>query len=742
MQVSMHRNSIFYGLAFVLAAQFSGGAQAQNEGAEEDALETIVVTATRRAESAQDIPVSVAAFSGQDLFEQGIRDFGQLATAVPSVALQEGGPGFRTVYIRAVATGTIGTFSTTGFYYDESYIEPGGLVLGIIEPLFFDVNRVEVLRGPQGTLFGGSSMGGTLRFISNTPLMDQFEASVGADLSTTADGGMNYETSGMLNIPLIDDRLALRLTGSFRDDGGFIDRHVGISATPGIDPIGPIDQEKNINSSDFQGIRAILEAQPSETLMLRFTVVDQSLESDALPVIDQVPGNRAIQQRGRSFDDFLDEDFRLANLLITYDFDRFELLSSTSWNERVVDYLEDSDGDSFFGLDSIFVTAGRVEESVIQEFRLSSNFAGRFNFVAGALAENYRRDRTTDFFNGDPDGMFFNFFPIAADQDRRQYAVYGEAGYDVSDRLTMTAGFRFYDYQNDLFNVVSEIASSGEESGVNPRFQLEYNARDNALLYVSAAKGFRPGGARRPLFLGPNTTIDGCRDILGVVVNEDGSVEGFESDSLWTYEAGAKTQWANGRATTNLAAYYTDWSDIQQFASFSAPCQVSFFTANVGGARIIGLEAEFDFAVTDELTVFGGISHTDAETTADVPGSPLVKGSPLQNAPDWTINLNVQYSLEIGNYDGSALMTFRHVGESSSTIIPSSNPPIQEGYSTVNLRLSIALEDWQIALYGNNLTNELPLRTYFATSLGVPRANEKFFTEPPRTFGVSLRRGF
>ncbi|MEM7727991.1 MAG: TonB-dependent receptor [Pseudomonadota bacterium] len=705
--------------------------------------EEIIVTATRRAQSVQDVPISITAITGEDLFDQGITDFAQLSGSTPSVALQEGGPGFRTVYIRGVSTGVIGTSSTTGFYYDESYVEPGGLVLGIVEPLFFDVDRVEILRGPQGTLFGGSSMGGTIRFISKTPNLSEFEGAVGGQVSSTKGGGINYETSGVLNVPIVEDMLGLRVTANLREDSGFIDRLVGNFPVAGGAATGPVQVEEDIDDSQFFGGRAILEAQPSQDVMLRLTGVYQSIESDALPVIDQLPGNRAQQQRSFSFDDFLEDEFYLVNFLATYNFGNFEILSSTSYNERTVDYLEDSDGDSFFGLNSIFVAADREEDTFSQEVRLTSDLPGRFNFVVGGLYEEYNRDRNTNFFNGNGDvDQSLLFFPIAAEQSREQVALFGEATYELTDQLTLTAGARYYDYTNELFNPNINQTATSEEDGINPRFQIAYEPSDATLLYASAAKGFRPGGARLPLILDADTTQAGCESTLGVNVNADGSLDGFESDSLWTYEAGVKTQFADGRVTANASGYYTDWSDIQLFAAFPDPCQVSFFTANVAGARIYGAELEFDAQLSESFALFGGISYTDAETTEDVPGSFLTSGSPLQNVPDWTVNLNAQYSIPVGKWDASLLATLRHTGESSSVIIPSPTPPVQESFSIVNLRANFDLDDLQLSFFINNVSNTLPLRTFFATSFGLPRANEKFFTERPRTVGVSLRKDF
>lgn len=741
MKITRHFSCCASSLAIAAAALAPISAHAQND-TDTASDDTIIVSATRRDESVQDIPISVAAFTGEELFELGIRDFENLATGLAGVSLQEGGPGFRTVYLRGVGTGTIGTASTTGFYYDESYVEPGGLVLGIVEPLFFDVNRVEVLRGPQGTLFGGSSMGGTLRFISNTPVMDEFEGAIGADVSATEKGGVNYETNAILNLPLVEDRLAVRLTGNYRNDNGFIDRDIGTFSGPGGDPIGAVVREDNINDSEFIGFRGILEARPTDELMMRVTGVVQKTTSDALPVIDQVQGESLVQQRGFSFDDFLEDDFHLLNLLITYDFGNFELLSTSSWNQRSVDALEDSDGDAFFSNDSIFVRLPREEEALIQELRLISKLDGPLNFVIGGLYEDYSRARSTDFFNGDPAGASTQFFSIAGETDRRQIAVYGEANYELTDSLTVTAGLRYYDYDIENNNTNANTIGETSETGVNPRFQIEYQASDDALLYASASKGFRPGDARQDLILDADTTVAGCGAALGVNVNADGSLDGFESDSLWTYEGGAKTQWADGRVTANLAGYYTDWSDIQQFASFPDPCQVNFFLANVGGARIFGFEAEFDVQVSDAFSVFGGVGYTNAETTEDVPGSFLVEGSPLQNVPEWTGNVNAQYVMPIGQYEGSALLSYRHVSQSSSTIIPSPNPPVQEGYGIVNFRFGLSNDDMLVSLYVDNLTNELPLRTFFASSLGAPRANERFFTERPRTYGISLRKDF
>jgi iron complex outermembrane receptor protein len=198
---------------------------AAQQSSEDEASDAIIVTARKREEALQDVPISVAALSGDQLAQQGLSDTAELATAVPGITMQDGGPAYRSVFIRGVASER-GNAATTGFYIDEAPAQPGGTVQSIVEPLYFDVARVEVLRGPQGTLFGGSSMGGTIRIINNAPDPSKEAAAVGGDASFTRDGGFNWQANGMVNLPLAQDVAALRIAGSYRKRDGYIDKIV------------------------------------------------------------------------------------------------------------------------------------------------------------------------------------------------------------------------------------------------------------------------------------------------------------------------------------------------------------------------------------------------------------------------------------------------------------------------------------------------------------------------------------
>jgi iron complex outermembrane receptor protein len=211
--------------ALSLAAGLAGPVSAQSTTA--STVDDVIVTARKREESLQAVPISVAAYSEEALARQGITDIAQLARAVPGVSIQDGGPGYRSVFVRGV-TSERGNSPTTAFYYDETFVPPGGVVQTVIEPIYFDVQRIEVLRGPQGTVFGGSAMGGAIRVLPNAPDASAgLGGALGADLSSTEDGGVNWTASGFVNLPIVADTLALRIAGSARRDEGYIDELTG-----------------------------------------------------------------------------------------------------------------------------------------------------------------------------------------------------------------------------------------------------------------------------------------------------------------------------------------------------------------------------------------------------------------------------------------------------------------------------------------------------------------------------------
>lgn len=760
MTTSFFASSVYQKSRYVLSVSLlttvtypSGGAVYGQQT--ETEFDEIVVTATKRSEALQDVSLSIAAYREKDLTLQGISDFSELAGNVPGVSMQEGGPGYRSVYIRGIASEN-GNSPTTGVYIDESFLPPGGIVQNIIEPVYFDVARVEVLRGPQGTLFGGGSMGGTLRVINNQPSSGAFEGAVGGEFSTTSNGGFNYETSAMLNIPLAEDKLAFRVAGTYRNREGYIDRQVAASfGSPAGDTI-----VEDINDEEFVAVRAALKWYASDELEITPAVLYQKSNVANLGAADTPPFDLTVR-RQVDVEEPVEDEFLLGSLRVKYDLGDYELLSATSYSER--DNFFEEDGSDYtaevflqlpFYVPTV-VTGDGVSQLFTQELRIATTGDQRLQFVAGGYYENLDRDGGLLWVIPGAAAAFPLFAPFFFPNDvafdtstaitRKHTSLFGEATYHISDKFSTTIGLRWYDYTIKRSNTISGVPGDEvktSENGVNPKFTLTYEASDDHLVYTTVSQGFRPGGPNRIV---PAALFDLCRaeyEANELSIGADGQIEGFESDQIWNYELGSKNTF-NDRVTLNFAAYYIDWSDIQQ--GFVAQCGIGS-TQNFGKAKIYGLEVDFNAQMSDQLRVFGGLNYNDAKLAEDVPNTDLTKGLRIQSTPEWSFNVNGQYDFNSLLGNAFILVNYRYTGDSfrdfNQDDTPLNRRRFQESYSMLNARLGIVEGDWMVTLFVDNLTNEAPLVGSFLSTFGHVPSRDRYFTLRPRTFGLSFRKDF
>lgn len=734
-----------------LMVMASGASNAQDSDSETSlVLEEIIVTATKRAKSIDDIPFSIAAFDETSLGERGINGFSDLAVSVPGLSLQEGGPGNRAIIVRGISsTGVSVNASATGYYYDEAFIEPAGITQSIIEPIFFDIERVEVLRGPQGTLFGGSSMGGTVRFISNKPNLYDVEAAAGGRLSFTRDGGTNYQINGMLNMPIVEDKLGIRVVGSYTDDSGFIDRVQDSARNPagiGFDQDGI---EENINSANNIGARAIVTFNPTETLSLQATVTYQQVEQDSLPGANNINGDLTYTTPF-NIDEFIEDEFIMGNFVATLELDNFQILSSTTYYDRDTDFIEDG-STTFFSVAAggipLFGGGPREDTALIQELRVSTTWGKPLNFVAGVYYEEYERDVLSEFTTfdlGTGSEVFvpaFAPFTIQNRLEREQMAAFFEATYDLTEKWELTLGLRFFDFEITDVNVFlapnAPITSS--ESGVSPRASIAYRPDDKSTYYATVSRGFRPGG---PNFGFPAFAVDQCQAAyaqFGIEVGDDGSADAFQSDDLWNFEVGGKTRLFDSRVSISGAAYHIRWDDLQELA-FLPACGAGGLNLNAGRADVYGAELEFDVLVTKEFNIFGGVNYNSSELAEDTAIPFGNDGTPISNAPEWTANLNAKYETDIGDYTGFAIANFRHVGESFRTFGDFAvDPQVTQGdFQTVGLRFGLMAENWQVSIFADNLTDDNSNATRLLSTFE-PLPASRFTPIRPRTIGLEFR---
>lgn len=730
-----------------IALPLASAAIAQDRGTE---LEEIVVTATRRELNVQSLAESIAAFSERDIVNAGADNFASLTGAMAGVELRNAQQGTGNVAVRGVselnAENLYGsTGAAVGFYLDEMPLTMAGQ---FPDMKAFDMQRIEVLKGPQGTLYGEGSMAGTVRMIAARPDASAFGAKVDGTWSTTEEGDDNTIANAMINVPIIDDELALRVVGGRNSMGGWIDNVQFGTGTL---------REEDANSSDSTNLRASLAWTPSEQLRITATYTDTDLELDGRNV-----GTDDLY-RATSVDEPTDDELQGYNLTVEYDFGSAKLVSSTSYFDRSVLSVIDQGGlvgivNLVFGafgvpaIDGVYIEQSIDVDATAQEVRLVSENAGPINWTVGVFYKDQ------DFTYGFP-GLTVPVVPasvweqlssillgtpiseglnIATDSGTEQYAVFGELNWDIADCWHLVVGGRYFEEDRDSFTawgglfpvllggpLPGSAESEGDDSLFKPRISLRYDVGENAMVYATYAEGFRSGGQN---------------DLYIFVPGSDFS---FDSEELSSYEVGLKSQWLDNRVQLNAAAYYMQWQNLQAVVG-EGPGGLGEVVGNIGDAHTQGLDVELKAIVFDglQLSVAGNLLEAETDDDALVadpaggPGSLVESGTRIPGSAEQTLALMADYSFPVtADVDGFARISYSYVGNALDQLTRDVQIP---SYETLGARIGVGNERWQITLFGENLTDE-----FIATNLSpVPDSVagvEQWTIARPRTIGLNVR---
>ena len=709
-----------WGLAGLLAGAALGApviALAQQTTPGSGELQEVVVTATKRTTTLQATPISIATVTGDDIVRQGISDVNSLMSQIPGVAFQTVGPG-RTNFTMRGMSGSGGSSPTVGYYLDDIPVTPATSAISsagksLVSPDIFDLQRVEVLRGPQGTLYGSGSEGGTIRLLMNQPRLDKFEAGAQTAFSDTARGNtLNYNLNGMLNVPLAD-HMAFRLVATEKFDGGYIDRvmvspypsYVNVTSpascignvVPQLPPCwlrgdvaaGPVAAHyAGANYARTQAVRGLLLFQPNDALTITPSVFYQKLNQGGQNSYDLPPANFAHYQAGNVPERF-EESFYIYALSIKYTTDAVALSSTTSQLNTYF-YNQEDVAEQWYGFfvpyGSPFISSGdgwerHDQRQFSEELRLTSNGNGALQWLLGGFYNDFK-DRLA-FLEASqqlvaPDGTA-NVFTDYEPDHLKQEAVFGEATYAIAPTFKATAGLRYFHYTFDFLQNFSGLATapplvstgSSSASGNTPKVGLVYLPSENLTVFASATKGFRPGGANLPI---PPSFCGESLQSLNAVT--------YSPDSVWSYELGEKARLAGGALAIRASAYYIDWKHVQQ----NIPLVCGFdITENAGAAVSKGGELELDARVGGPFTVHGSVGYTDAKITEAIPGSFLPVGARLPNVPEWTANAALEYNTNImTGWDFSARVDGEYIG---SEFDPNAAPfaiSQRGGYSLLN----------------------------------------------------------
>ena len=732
-------------------------------------LEEIVVTASKRTSGLQEIPMSISAISGESLERSGVADFTDIATAVPSMSFRSSGPGRTKLNIRGISAAT-GVAPTVSFYIDEMPIQTissgstTSFAQTIIDPKMFDLERVEVLRGPQGTLYGSSSMGGTIRLITRQPEIGEFSATLATDISSTTGGGMNFRLNGMVNTPL-SDSVALRVVASYTDNDGYFDR---VSSGDGTAPAGEVFA-KNVNTEQTTSIRAALRWEIDENSYLQSTVFTQKTEMDGKPNFDG-PITDSKQFAPYDTPEPFDDEFTMVNLTYVHDFEAMSLLVSLSQIDREFRNLEDiTDVGALFDSPNPLLGSAYSNEFVklddkTVEVRLTSSSDSDWQWLVGF----YRKDAKADAgYRMDEgwDALFMN--GLANTQKLQEYkedAVFGELTYNLNDDFSVTAGLRVLDYDfhskeenwGGVFtgdsdrsgaNVRDEVLS---DSDTNEKLTLTYRFGDNNQVYVTAANGSRPGGINRviPRSDDPAEPIGyACNnDLIALGIDDPGAYVG---DEVTSTEFGWKMMFSDSMRL-NGAVYNVQWDNIQQLVLTSGTCGNNF-TGNIGKAVSTGLELEFTLAINDNLTFSANFGYVDShfdETVLSPDGVVIVeKGDLLADVPEYTFNIGLDYTIPatrgeyfvLGNWnyvDQTLEVPGRPDDDLTGNGIDSGN--VRSEYNIVDLRAGYISESgWEISLFADNLFDEEAIYGFNdAIAFAFP-GSDPTVRNRPRTIGIS-----
>lgn len=786
-------------LASAVSAALTGSVFAMTAAAPvqaEPVLEEIVVTAQKKQESLQDVPVSVQVLGTKALEDLNLKSFEDYVQFLPTVSFTYAGPGYGQVYMRGIASGGDGVHSgsmpSVGVYLDE---QPITTINQILDVHVYDIARIETLSGPQGTLYGQGSQAGTMRIITNKPDTSGYAAGYGVNANSVNEGGTGYGVEGFVNIPL-SDTMAVRLVGWHEYDAGYIDNvaHSITYAASGITrdntasyPGQPVAEIKDdFNDSTKTGGRALLKVDLNDNWTLSPGIMFQSQDTNGTWGHD--PEDLGDLKASRFFEDSTREDWYQTTLTLEGSIGDYDVVYAGSYLDRNVESLYDYTGYAeyleelyaYYGYYCVYYdAAGDCADPsqyvygderfsrVSNELRIQSDQSKKLRWIAGLFTQNQLHDFDLRWNVPDMDpassvlpggDTTWQTYQIREDRDR---ALFGEVSYDFTDKLTVTAGMRYFEYKNSLYGfngfighctgyytadgdfvedrdtgtpqfpcfdtrVLDDVADG---DGNTFKINANYTIDDDKMVYFTYSEGFRAGGVNRARVPG---------------------IPKYKPDWVYNYEAGWKTTWMDGRMRFNGAVYMLDWEEVQLgFLDFT----VSNLTIirNVGKASTTGAEFDLTYAATDDLTLAFSGSYNNAELEeafyrdtderdAGTPRAPA--GTPMPYVPKFQYTATARQHFEMANQPSYFQLAVAHTGKRWNDLDTTNERRAHmAAYTLVNAAVGIEKDEWSVELYGSNLTDERAqidvLDPGYPSSL-----DTRTYTNRPRTFGIRFSQRF
>jgi outer membrane receptor protein involved in Fe transport len=797
-------------IGFLSAASFSAIcatgvlAQTVQKPADTGQLQEVVVTANRSgAESLQKVAIPISVVNPTQADRAGLGNLSDLTKFSPSLSITEGAPGFNQITMLGLTAMPYRTSDTSdrslvAVYLDDTPISVQGQTPDL---RIYDLERVEILRGPQGTLYGDSSMAGTIRYITAKPSAKSAFGTLEATGADTEHGAPSYSIRGMFNTPIIADTLAFR--GTFYDghDGGFID-NIGLR------------NKKDANSNDSLQARGAFRWTPDQTLTVDVTATFEQSRAHGLNDVDS---GLAPYTVATNTGEGTRDSFQLYQVNIDKDLGFADLVSATAYTWRRIGYNSSTEASigyyfaNYYGLPNALYNAPASNnpaidlkippehynisnkiQDVMQEFRLVSKDQGPVKWTVGAFYESQTRNLYQDIpvpgfdtssyaaafyqiatgkpYNSKTVDAAFNpndIFSGLQNEKNTQIAIFTDDTWHVTNKLDLTAGVRYFDYtesyylfESGVYGVINHIPlitnAKEKATGFNPRFNVSYHVDDNVMVYGEAAKGFRYGGANQPVPIGTSGVAGKCATNLAAYGLTAAPLT-FGPDSLWDYTVGEKSKLLDGRMTLNADAYYINWTNVQTRLLLN--CSY-FFTNGAGNINSKGFEAESTLKITPALTVSGSVAINDSHAAGNIPTVGAFNGDASPYSPkviasaalyydkpvaQGVVHLQASYqyrSSENTTFDASATSYNASTGVLSRTGLSQTYATIPDSHN-FNASLSYAFGKYEVGVYGTNLSDGLKITniakpTYYANYVaGVAETVAR-----PRTVGVRVKASF
>lgn len=802
----------------------------------DEGIEKIQVTATRRSATVQEIPVNITALGGDIMKDQNIGELADIARWVPGLTIQDqGGRSGSPIIVRGLNTNSSGPGSDGGTV--ATYIGESPLAVDL---KILDVERVEVLIGPQGTLYGAGTLGGAIRYIPNKPILDEVTGNFYGGVNSVSEGGQGHEAGFVFNMPLVNDELGFRVAYQQQENAGYIDYSYAVkqpgTSLPDIDwndsaavsaNINPLE---DVNSDETSTAKFMLRWMPTDEIdaLLSYTYQKQDVGGRSIVHYGTLSADNPLSQvigkyeSGYRVDEPREKTTDLLALEVTADLGFAELTSATSMSTfEAVGQRDQTDllirlayGYEDFPAFTSFTREEDETESLVQELRLVSSSESDLTWIVGYYYSdtNVKGDSReftpnydaflldgADEGNPRPDGLEYISL---GDTDVTESAFFGEVSYAVNDKLDITLGARFYDYEVSskskvdfpLYNAVFDGGSSTEintdlsavdpvaadETGELFKLNASYKFTDDVMGYITLSEGFRIGGSNGIGVCTEEQLNDDKQDVCALP-----SEEVYVADTTKNVELGVKSSWFNNRLHVNGAVYSVDWNDPQIGGATQNGAQP--ITTNGEGAKAQGFELSARAMVSDELSLFGSVSHTKAELTADAPalfGSVRDEmgideestaeeiaeadrlqawydgksGDRLPGSPETQVSLGAKYSMDImGEYLLDINYGITYQSDLLTNVGNRWDGETIDGYSLSNLSAVFSNETYSITVYVNNLFDEYAVTSarrnkgdiglssfdpYFNKNRPDLSRNYGYYLATPRTIGVKFEYNF